>query len=108
MYPVTATANHAAFASEASLQVKYQLANGLALKAGYEVLWLDGVALAPGQIRETYTASTIPPNVRALGVNFGSNSDLSAGFVSLSKWSIALPIRFWPTWANEMVAGFPH
>ena len=73
MYPVTATANHAAFASEASLQVKYQLANGLALKAGYEVLWLDGVALAPGQIRETYTASTIPPNVRALGVNFGSN-----------------------------------
>jgi len=62
-----------AFASEASLQVKYQLTNGLALKAGYEVLWLDGVALAPGQIHETYTAPTTPPNVRALGVNCRSN-----------------------------------
>ena len=73
VYPATATANHAAFASEASLQLKYQLTNGLALKASYEVLWLDGVALAPGQIQETYTAPTTPPNVRALGVNCRSN-----------------------------------
>ena len=56
VYPATAATNHAAFASEASLQVKYQLTKGLALKAGYEALWLDGVALAPGQIQETYTA----------------------------------------------------
>jgi hypothetical protein len=69
VFPSQATTNHAAFASEAGLQVKYQLLKGLALKAGYEVLWLDGVALAPGQIQETLTLT----NVRALGVNCGSN-----------------------------------
>lgn len=42
---------------------------GLALTAGYEALWLDGVALAPGQIQETYTSKS---GVRALGVNCGS------------------------------------
>ena len=42
--PSQATTNHAAFVSEAGLQVKYQLLKGLALKAGYEALWLDGVA----------------------------------------------------------------
>jgi hypothetical protein len=51
------------------LQLKYQLSKGLALKAGYEALWLDGVALAPGQIQETLTEA----NVRALGVNCASN-----------------------------------
>jgi hypothetical protein len=53
VYPSAATTNHAAFASEASLELKYQLIKGLALKAGYEALWLDGLALAPGQIQET-------------------------------------------------------
>ncbi len=67
--PSQATTNHAAFVSEAGLQVKYQLLKGLTLKAGYEVLWLDGVALAPGQIQETSTLA----NVRALGVNCGSS-----------------------------------
>ncbi|MGP0058330.1 MAG: hypothetical protein ACLPID_03460 [Beijerinckiaceae bacterium] len=68
VFPSQATTNHAAFVSEAGLQVKYQLSNGLALKAGYTALWLDGVALAPGQIQETLTLA----NVRALGVNCGS------------------------------------
>ena len=54
LYPTQATTNHAAFVSEAELQLKYQLTKGLALKVGYEALWLDGVALAPGQIQETY------------------------------------------------------
>ena len=70
VYPATATANGAAFVSEASLQLKYQVTNGLSLKAGYEVLWLVGVALAPGQIEKTHAA---PADVRALGVNHGSN-----------------------------------
>ena len=70
VYPSTVTTNHAAFAREASLQLKYQLIEGLALKAGYEALWLDGVALAPGQIQETYST---PSNVRALGVNCRSS-----------------------------------
>jgi hypothetical protein len=70
VYPATAMANGAAFVSEAGLQLKYRVMQGLSLKAGYEVLWLVGVALAPGQIGETYAA---PSNVRALGVNHGSN-----------------------------------
>jgi hypothetical protein len=74
VFPSTATTNHAAFVSDAGLQLKYQLSKGLALKAGYEVLWLDGVALAPGQIQETYTTPPPPPStVRALGVNCGSS-----------------------------------
>ena len=68
-YPSQATTNQAAFVGEAGLQLKYQLSKALALKAGYEALWFDGVALAPGQIQETYTLS----NVRALGVNRGSS-----------------------------------
>ncbi|MGO9773809.1 MAG: BBP7 family outer membrane beta-barrel protein [Roseiarcus sp.] len=79
LYTAQATTNAAAFVGEADLQVKYQLAKGLALKVGYEALWLDGVALAPGQIRETYTTSpspaspSTPVSARALGVNCGSN-----------------------------------
>jgi hypothetical protein len=69
VHPVSAATNHAAFASEASVQVKYRVSDSLTLKAGYEALWLDGVALAPGQIQETLTLAS----VRALGVNCGSN-----------------------------------
>ncbi len=70
VYPTTATANGAAFVSDASLQLKYRIVDGLSLKAGYEALWLIGVALAPGQIDETYAA---PSGASALGVNHGSN-----------------------------------
>jgi hypothetical protein len=70
VYPSTATTTRAAFASEASLQLKYRLVAGLTLKAAYDALWLAGVALAPGQIQETY--STVS-SVRALGVNRGSS-----------------------------------
>jgi hypothetical protein len=69
VYPSQATTNQVAFVSEGDLQLKYQISKRLALKAGYKALWLDRVALAPGQIRET---STTPTSVRALGVNGGS------------------------------------
>jgi hypothetical protein len=72
VYPTNATANHAAFVGDAGLQVQYQVTDGLALKAGYEALWLSGVALAPGQVQETVTDRSSKP-VHALGVNFGSN-----------------------------------
>jgi putative beta barrel porin BBP7 len=70
VYPTTASTNGVAFVSEARLQLKYRVIQGLSLKMGYEALWLVGVALAPGQIDQTYAA---PSNVRALGVNHGSN-----------------------------------
>jgi hypothetical protein len=69
VYPSQATTNNAAFVGEAGLQLKYKISNGLSLKVGYTALWLDGVALAPGQIRET---STTKSSVHALGVNHGS------------------------------------
>ena len=70
VHPASASTNGAAFASEAGLSLKYQLIDGLKLKAGYELLWLDGVALAPGQIEAT--AST-PSTVQALGVRHASS-----------------------------------
>ena len=69
VYPSQATTNRAAFVGEAGLQLKYQVIKGVALKVGYKALWLDGVALTPGQIQET---SSTPSSVRALGVNCGS------------------------------------
>jgi hypothetical protein len=41
------------------------------LKVGYEVIWLQGVTLAPGQIQDTYVI-TDPKTVQALGVNCNS------------------------------------
>ena len=70
--PSNASTGHAAFVGEAGLQCKYQILKGLALKVGYEALWLNGVALAAGQIQKTLT--THPTTVTALGVN--SDSDI--------------------------------
>lgn len=72
VYPASAAANHPAFVSEAGLQLKYQVGDGLAVQAGYEALWLVGVAVAPGQIQETLTTGSRAP-VHALGVNAGSD-----------------------------------
>ncbi len=71
VYHSNASTNRAAFVGEAGLQGKYQVTSGIALKLGYEVLWLSGVALAPGQIQETYTVA--PATVYATGVNSRSN-----------------------------------
>ena len=63
--------NHAAFVGETGLQCKYQVSERLLLKAGYEAIWLEGVALAPGQIQET-CCTLAPMSVQALGVNCNS------------------------------------
>lgn len=66
------TINHAAGVGEIDLQCKYRVTKGLSLTAGYEVIWLGGVALAPGQIQETNVIIS-PKTVQALGVNCGSS-----------------------------------
>ena len=71
VHPASATTNHAAFAGEAGLQLRYQLSTDLTLKVGYEALWLDRVALAPAQIQQTYTSAS--GVVTALGVDCGSS-----------------------------------
>ena len=50
-----ASTNHAAFVGEIGLQCKYQITDRLAATAGYQAIWLDGVALAPAQIDQTVT-----------------------------------------------------
>ena len=67
--------NHLAFLGEVGVQCKYQVTPRLLLKAGYEAIWLQGVALASGQIAETYCHGGILPQdtyVQALGVNCSS------------------------------------
>ena len=72
VYKSGASIDRAAFVSEAGLQCKYQVTRCITLKLGYEVLWLYGVALAPGQIQETYTTNA-PTGAHARGVNSDSN-----------------------------------
>jgi hypothetical protein len=45
--------NTAAFVGEIDLMATYQITCHLALQAGYQLMWIDGIALAPDQIRNT-------------------------------------------------------
>jgi hypothetical protein len=49
----TVSTNHPAFLGEVGLQCKYQVTCRLSLRAGYEAMWIEGVALAPGQIERS-------------------------------------------------------
>ncbi|HEY4761470.1 MAG TPA: BBP7 family outer membrane beta-barrel protein [Thermoguttaceae bacterium] len=46
--------DHTAFLGEIGLVGKYQVNDCLTLRIGYQLLWLDGVALPPNQIPVTY------------------------------------------------------
>jgi hypothetical protein len=81
VYSTGANTNRAAFVGEAGLQFKYQFTRKLALKLGYEALWLYGVALAPGQIRKTY--ETGPASVTTRGINCDSGVLLHGGTAGL-------------------------
>ncbi|WP_322517520.1 hypothetical protein SR870_08360 [Rhodopseudomonas palustris] len=71
IYPAEAASSAAAFVAEGGLVAKYRITEAAALKLGYAALWLDGVALAPGQIQQT---STTPSSVTAQGVNHRSGT----------------------------------
>ncbi|MCE5267605.1 MAG: BBP7 family outer membrane beta-barrel protein [Planctomycetaceae bacterium] len=74
MYSESASTNQVACLGELGLQCKYRVTQRLLLKLGYEAIWLQGVALAPGQISDTYCYCADRRNtyVQALGVNCGS------------------------------------
>lgn len=82
MYTSGASSNQLAFAGEAALQLRILLADGLVLKFGYQLLWLDKVALAPGQIPQVYSAFA-PTSIAATGVNTGSNILFQGGTVGI-------------------------
>jgi hypothetical protein len=69
--PALASTKRAAFVGEIDLQCRYQVTNRLAFKAGYEAKWLQGVALAPGQIQETYTIPLDIVESRGINCNGG-------------------------------------
>jgi hypothetical protein len=52
-FSATAHDSHLSFLGEIGLTVSYQFTKYLALRAGYQVLWISGVALAPNQIPAT-------------------------------------------------------
>ncbi|MCX5678560.1 MAG: BBP7 family outer membrane beta-barrel protein [Candidatus Omnitrophica bacterium] len=72
VYESGASANNAAFVGEGGLQCKYQVTRAITLKLGYEVLWLSGVATAPGQICQTYIFNN-PTRVYTHAVNSNSS-----------------------------------
>jgi hypothetical protein len=71
-YYGSATRNRASYVGEGAVQLKYHLTRDFAIKLGYELLWLNQIALAPGQISQTYSASA-PTSLSATGVNTSSN-----------------------------------
>ncbi len=81
----SASTNHAAFLGEVRLRCKFQLTERLLLKAGYEALWLEGVALAPAQIART-TSHAVPATdvyVQSLGVDSSSGAFFHGATVGL-------------------------
>jgi hypothetical protein len=86
----SAATDHLAFTGEIGVQCKYQITRRLSARAGYQAMWLEGIALAPGQIAETYCHySAIPQeiSVTPLGVNcdagifyHGANAGLEFAF----------------------------
>ena len=79
-----ATTDQLAFLGEIDLQAKYQITQRLVLKAGYEAVWLQGVALAPGQISKTFcNGDPHDTYVAALGVDSGSHVFFHGAIVGL-------------------------
>ena len=82
MYSSSATVNRAAFVGDVTIKLKYLITQGLAIKLGYEFLWLDNISLAPGQISQTYSGQN-PTSMIATGVNTGSNILFQGGTLGL-------------------------
>ncbi|WP_244431915.1 hypothetical protein [Rhodopseudomonas sp. B29] len=71
LYPAQSSTNSAALVAEGGLVAKYRFTDVAALKLGYEALWLEGIALAPAQIQQTWTT---PSSVSARSIDRGSST----------------------------------
>ena len=80
MYYANAKTDRLAFAGQGGVQARYTISRNLSATLGYELLWLDRVALAPGQIDLTASVSS-PGSVTATGVDTGA-SILLQGFTA--------------------------
>ena len=81
-YYASATRNRAAYVGEGAIQIKYHLTRDFAIKLGYELLWLNQIALAPGQISQTYSASS-PTSLSVTGVNTSSSILFQGGTLGI-------------------------
>lgn len=70
----SASTNHAAFLGEIGLRCTYQVTERLALTAGYQAMWLEGVATAPAQIPRTMSAAPSFFDVRVWSAGIDSTS----------------------------------
>lgn len=80
MFDASAQHTRPAFVGQGAIQATYHFTKDLSATFGYEVLWLDRVALAPGQISRTVSVPN-PASVTATGVDTGS-SLLLQGFTA--------------------------
>jgi hypothetical protein len=85
LYAESASTNHTAFLGEVGLRCKYQVTERLLLKAGYEALWLEGVAVAPAQISRTMSHAVPVTDiyVQSLGVDSSSGAFFHGATVGL-------------------------
>lgn len=80
VYVAGAQRNRLAFVAQGGIQARYAFSKNLSGRLGYEVLWIDRVALAPGQLDQTFSGSN-PTSETATGVDTGS-SVLLQGFTA--------------------------
>lgn len=80
IYPTYAATDSAAFVGQGGIAAKYRLSDHVAVKLGYEALWLGRVALAPAQVQATSTTST---SVTAVGVDCRSSTLLQGVTVGM-------------------------
>ena len=52
-YSASSSSGHVAFVGELGLMASYRLSDHLSARVGYQLLWLDGVAVGPEQISST-------------------------------------------------------
>ncbi|WP_207790081.1 hypothetical protein [Polymorphobacter arshaanensis] len=69
--PASAAVNTTSFVGEGGLVARFGVTDAVAFKLGYDILWLNGVALAPTQIAQM---STTPTTVTATGVDTGAST----------------------------------
>ncbi len=57
-FSAAANGSHTSFLGELGLVASYQITKHAALRGGYQVMWIEGVALAPRQIPSTGLAAS--------------------------------------------------
>ena len=79
MYFAGASANQLAYSGDGVIQLKYQVTRDVKLKLGYQLLWINQVALAAGQVSKSYSTSI--PSLTVNGVNTSSSILFQGGTV---------------------------